>query len=322
MSSISSLVYIQQYLTRYGITTYTILGNIGLLFNIAIFIQPQNRRNSSSLYILAASLSALLGLNFSVVSVIYGVDHPDPVITSLIFCLLQFYFRHIFNQMMRTFFVLTCAERYAILSGNRCIRALSKFKTTIYIIPSVMLLWFLLAIFPVMELSIVNGICSAKDDLSNILYSSYILIVSGILPLFFMTIFCILLIISLKKIRARIQPMTNTDRPRNQLLRKRDRDMLKMLLIEIMCYTITTTPFTVMLIYNAAAQKAIKSNERQQIESFTFYFFGTFLLYINNSLSFWIYISTSQSFRLQFKNLIMKCYAFITGKQIRINEIN
>ena len=47
-----------------------------------------------------------------------------------------------------------------------------------------------------------------------------------------MTIFSILLYTNLKKMRGRIQPIVNENPPINQLLRKRDRDMLRMLLIE------------------------------------------------------------------------------------------
>jgi hypothetical protein len=102
-----------------------------------------------------------------------------------------------------------------------------------------------------------------------------------------MTTFSVLLYMNLKKVRRRIQPVIDM----NQLLRKRDRDMIRMLLV-------------------------IKSQQRLEIESFFSYLTGTFLLYINNGLSFWIYICTSRSFRLELKNLIMKFYGFITDRQI------
>jgi hypothetical protein len=97
MSSISPFYYIQQCLTRYGMTTYTTLGNIGLILNIVIFIQPAHRRNPSSLYILAMSFCALIGLNISVIPFVYALDHSDALKSSLIFCQVQVYLRHAFN---------------------------------------------------------------------------------------------------------------------------------------------------------------------------------------------------------------------------------
>ncbi|CAF0912700.1 unnamed protein product [Adineta steineri] len=89
-----------------------------------------------------------------------------------------------------------------------------------------------------------------------------------------------------------------------------------------MCYITTTAPLSISLIYQAASQTVKKGNDQQQIESFITYFTGTFLIYFNNSLSFWIYIVVSRSFRLELKNLFFKCYELIAGKQIQINTLS
>jgi hypothetical protein len=322
MSSNFSLAIVQYCLTRYGMTTYITFGNIGLLFNIAVFSQPTHRRNPSSLYILTMSICAFIGLNISVIPVIYAIDHPNSLNSSAFYCYFQFYFRHAFNQMMRTLFILACANRYAMSSNQARIRSFSQYKTTIRIIPSVIVFWLSLSIFPTVLFSNTDGKCTANNPVTKIIVSTYILLVLGIIPLISMTIFSILLYTNLKRMRGRIQPIVNENPPINQLLRKRDRDMLRMLLIEIVCYIITTIPTAAMLMYTAITVRFIKDSQRLQIESFVSYFTTIFLLYANNSLSFWIYINASRSFRLEFKNLIIKWYAFITNKQVRINEIN
>jgi hypothetical protein len=322
MSSISPFSYIQQCLTQYGITIYTTMGNIGLILNIFIFIQPAHRRSPSSLYILSMSFCALIGLNISLIPIIYGLDHSDPLTSSSVFCKLQFYLRHVFSEMMRTFFVLACADRYAMSSNHARIRSFSRYKVAIRLIPSIILFWLLVGIFPVMLYSLENGRCSGKSGPTYLIFSLYILTVLGILPLVCMIMFCILLLNNLKKIRGRVQPVLNTNPPVNQLLRKRDRDMMRMLLIEVVCYTITTVPFTVTLIYWSVVQTTISNDELRKILLFLIYFTGTFLLYINNSLSFWIYIMASRSFRLELKSLIIKCYVFIMRKEAQILEIN
>ena len=322
MSSNFSLAIVQDCLTRYGMTTYITFGNTGLLFNTAIFSQPPHRRNPFSLYILTMSICAFIGLNISVIPVIYAVDHLNSLNSSAFYCYLQLYFRHAFNQMMRTFFILACANRYAMSSNQARIRSFSQYKTTIRIIPSVIVFWLSLSIFPTVLQSKTDGKCEAGNPLTKVIVSTYILLVLGIIPLISMMIFSILLYTNLKRMRGRIQPIVNENPPINQLLRKRDRDMLRMLLIEIVCYIITTIPAAGMYIYVAVTAGLIKNDQRLQIESFLYYLTTTFLLYANNCLSFWIYISASRSFRLEFKNLIIKWYAFITGKPRRINEIN
>jgi hypothetical protein len=322
MSSVAQLASLQQYLTSYGMTTYTILGNIGLLCNIAIFSQSAHRRNPSSLYILAASISGLIGLNISVVPVVYALKHPNPLTSSLMFCQLQFYVRHAFNQMMRSFFIFTCADRYAISSNNVRLRSFSRYTIALRTIVCVALFWFVLSIFPVMLRSLKNGKCESKNGVYTIVFSIYILVVLGIFPILSMAIFTLLLKINLKNRRRRIQPMANNSSTIHQHFHKRDRDMLRMLLIEFVCFMITTIPAWSFPLYKSATQNTIKSSDRQKIETFLLYFSNVFLLFINNGLSFWIYIYTSRSFRLEFRNLIIKSYRFITGKQVRTIEIN
>lgn len=303
-------------------TTYIILGNIGLLLNVAVFIGPiYYRRNPFPLYIVAASLCGLIGLNFSTIPVVYALDHPNPLTSSLIFCQLQFYFRHSFNQMMRTFFIFACADRYAISSNNVRIRSFSRYQIAVRVILCVPIFWFLLSIFPIMLRSLDNGTCGGKEGLPSIILSVYIAIAVGIVPLLCMIIFGLLMAKNLKNIRTRVRPSVNLG-PAIHHARKRDRDMFKMLLVEIICYITTTAPLAVNLIYQSATQTAMKSIEQQRIESFITYLTGAFLLYFNNSLSFWTYIITSRSFRLEFKNLLIKCYELIAGNQIQANVIN
>jgi hypothetical protein len=223
--------------------------------------------------------------------------------------------------MMRTFFVLACGDRYAISSDYARIQTFSRYQVAICLIPSVIVFWLLFSIFSVLVISVVYGVCNNRTGWYAIFTSLYVLFVVGIIPLMCMIMFCILLLNNLKKIRRRLQPIMNTTLPVYQLLRKRDRDMMRMLLIEVICYISTTVPVTVLYIYNAVTGTEMKNDERRQIESFVFYLTTAFFLYINNSLSFWIYISVSRSFRLELRNLMIKCYVFITSRQVRMNEI-
>lgn len=314
MSSYAYLSEVQWYLTRYGMTTYIILGSIGLFFNIMVFILPAYYRNPFSLYIFVASLCGLIGLNFSAVPVVYALDHPNPVTVSAIFCQVQFYFRHSFNQMMRTLFIFACVDRYAISSQKARIRSFSQYRIAVWITISVPIFWLIISIFPTMLNVLENGKCEGRKGVFWIILSLYITMVVGVIPTISMITFGILISKNLMNIRGRIQP-TATSMPGIYHLRKRDREMIKMLLTEIIFYVSTTMPLSINLIYRATTQTFIKSIEQQRIEAFITYFNGTFLIYFNNSLPFWIYIIKSRSFRLEFKNVWIKSYNFFTNNQ-------
>jgi hypothetical protein len=315
-SSFFQVADVQRILTRYGMTTYLALGDLGLLLNIAIFSQVAHRRNSCSIYILATSLCSFVGLNSSVIPTIYALDNRSSTEDSLLFCKMYFYLCHVLSQMMRTFIVLACVDRYASCSDRARIRLFSQYRTTIRIVPAVVFFWLLVGPFPSLLQTSQNGSCDVFDYTQFVIYSVYIIFALGIIPLAGMITFGSLLLIKLRKMRARVQPIPNTGHSTSaKVLRKRDREMIRMLSIEIIAYTITTTPITIVLIYRAATLTLVKSVERQQIEIFISYFTREFLLYFNNSLPFWIYITTSRSFRRELKNVLIKWFGYITCKR-------
>ncbi|CAF1110830.1 unnamed protein product [Adineta steineri] len=277
MSFAASLPAVQDYFTRYGMTTY--------------------------------SISGIWGLNVSAVPLIWGLDHASPFLYNQFACGMFFYFRHSFNQMLRTFFVLVCADRYACCSDRQKVRAFRQYKVAIRVIPAVWIFWFLLLIFPTLLRTLYNGVCDSRSGVDDIIYTVYIISTTGIVPLGSMIIFGILMIRSLRQMRRRIVPSMSSE-PGGNILRKCDRDMLRMLLIELVICTITLSPNTFTHIYKSATTNVIKSKDRQQIETFVYYIARLFLLYLANAFSFWVYVSTSQTYRLELKNLFIKWYKF------------
>ncbi|CAF4490184.1 unnamed protein product [Rotaria magnacalcarata] len=101
------------------------------------------------------------------------------------------------------------------------------------------------------------------------------------------------------------------------MLKKRDRDLMKMVSVEVMIYVVSTMPFSIYLIYKMITNSFTKSREQQQIESFINYITQSFLMYLNTAMPFYIYILTSSSFRQAFKRVLFKFYALIMRKQLR-----
>ncbi|CAF1314962.1 unnamed protein product [Adineta ricciae] len=322
MSLTSSLLTVQQCLTRYGMLVYTVFGSIGLLINAVIFTRSLHRRTSVNLYMLSTTWCALIGLLVTAIPMIYEVDNYNPLTTYPFYCEGIFYIRHAFNQMMRTFFILTCIDRAAVSSMNPNIRSFGNCRIAIRMIPSVIIFWLAVAWFPSKQRALVNGRCDVGSGIHASLYWIYVTVAVGIIPFLCMITCCLLLKRNLQAMRRRVQPISSDQPLTNLTLRKRDRDLLRMLFVEIICYTCAITPLVVLFHYKLITQSMVKSQNSLAIESFCYYFTGSFLLYINNCLPFWIYLSTSQSFRIEFKNLIINGYSIVRNTEIPTMRTN
>ena len=102
--SVATIVTVQKSLGRYGLPTLIILGNIGNILIIAIFIRTiRKQANSCTFYLLAAAIINWVLINTSLLSSLYGVDHIDPQHTSLVVCKLRWYGGQILLMLSRSF---------------------------------------------------------------------------------------------------------------------------------------------------------------------------------------------------------------------------
>jgi hypothetical protein len=216
---------------------------------------------------------------------------------------------------MRIFFVLACADRYASSSKQVNIRAYCRCDLARRVIAAVVIFWFIVAVFPTMLRTLSNGSCAARTGTLGVVYAVYILVTLGFLPLAGLSVFGVLMTKNLKQLRQRVQPTSTLESEPNNL-RKRDRDMMRMLLAELIAYILTTIPDTSMQIYILATADIVKTKDRQEIENFVIYFARIFLLYMMNTFAFWIYVSTSRTYRSELKNMIIRWYRVITRQRI------
>ncbi|CAF3231735.1 unnamed protein product [Rotaria socialis] len=318
-TSVSDLSFIQQVLTRYGMSTYVAFGNFGNLLAIATFCQREQRKNPCLLYLLSMTICNLICLDVGIIPMIFALDHVDISTQSIIYCKLQFYIRHAFFQMMRTYKVLVCMDRYAISSTSVHIRSLNTCKMAIYLIITSALFWLLVVIVFSYARTILNGSCNIKNGTYLMIYTIYYMISAGLFPPLLILFFNTLLIRNLKGLRSRIQPIRDNaeNKQSNNMLRKRDRDLMKMIFVEVMIYVMSTMPFSIYLIYKIITDSFAKSLEQQQIESFINYITQSFIMYLNTAMPFYIYILTSSSFRRECKRVLFKFYALIMRKQLR-----
>ncbi|CAF3426346.1 unnamed protein product [Rotaria socialis] len=318
-TSVPDLPFIQQMFTRYGMSTYVAFGNLGNLLTIAAFCQCEPWKNPCLLYLLSMTICNLICLDVGIIPMIFSLDHVDISTQSIIFCQLQFYIRHAFFQMMRTYKVLACMNRFAISSMSVRIRSLNTYKMAIHLIITSALFWLLAVIFFSYARTIQNGSCNIQNGIYLMIYTIYYILSAGLFPPLLIVFFNTLLIRNLKGLRGRIQPIRDNaeNKQSNIMLRKRDRNLMKMIFVEVMIYVVSTMPFSIYLIYKIITDSFTKSLEQQQIESFINYITQSFIMYLNTAMPFYIYILTSSSFRQECKRVLFKFYALIMRKQLR-----
>jgi hypothetical protein len=93
------------------------------------------------------------------------------------------------------------------------------------------------------------------------------------------------------------------------LIRRRDRDLLVLVISEVIVYVITTALYPFVLLERMISQYIMPNKSLQyfQTEIFTISI-GLFLLFINSAVPFYTYFIASKSFRRDFQQLIINSY--------------
>jgi hypothetical protein len=130
-----------------------------------------------------------------------------------------------------------------------------------------------------------------------------------------MVIFGYLTYRNMKQMHVRVQPIGNDRIIANHSIRRLDRDLLIIVICEVLVYVITASPFGLILVEAMISGyvRPNKSIQYLQIEGFIFTI-TIFLLFVNSAIPFYIYLISSKSFRRDFKQLIINGYRKLTGK--------
>ena len=217
--------------------------------------------------------------------------------------------------------IAACIDRWALCSNNVNIRAFSKPNKAIRVILILLVVWTIIPIHLAIFYNNSTGRCIASSAAYAFFYAIYSLIVIGVLPLVLMIVFSFLAWYNLRLTRTRVAPIIIGIQ--NIKIRKRDRDLMKMLTGEVFVYCLTTIPYPINLIYSVSTVSisAYKSAARIAIESLIGYIISPILnfmyccvqfygkknnSYMNLSLFFVVYIFCSRKFRKQFIKLFRR----------------
>jgi hypothetical protein len=289
------LLSIQQNMTR-SMLIFLVFGNIGNLCNCFVFLQKPLRSNSCSFYLLVSSIANIITLTFSILTGLYSTEQTNPSTYSLIYCKLRLYIYQTFLMISRYVIVFACIDRACLTSRQVIIRNFSQIHKARILSILIIIFWFIAAIhIPIMS-TIQYGYC-IMPGIYTLIFSIYDLIFAGLIPPILMSAFSLITLLNLHSVHVRIHASSTQA---NRVMHQRDFHLTRMLIAQVVIYVLTTTPYPVYALYAAVTKSMKKSLDQQMVESFVYFITGTFLLFINPSLPFYIYMTTSKAFRKEF----------------------
>jgi hypothetical protein len=305
MSSLT-LATIQTQLTVYGYSIFMILGNIGNTFIIILF--HRNRQNPCSIYLSSSALMNIIYLIMFGFVQIFPFAYNDGTMRAIIVCKCYTYILIVLGQTAKTVLVFACIDRFLITNDRASFRAFSTPKKAKYLICFTIIFWFLISIHIPIMVTIANGRCT-RIGVYSIFYSIYSTITVGLIPSITLSVFGYLSYLHLRKIGRRIQPNGNDENDANNSIRRRDRDLLVLVISEVIVYVMTTALYPSIVLETVISQYIIphKSVLYLQTENFTLNIAGL-LLFINSAAPFYTYCIASKSFRRDFQQLIINSY--------------
>jgi hypothetical protein len=238
--------------------------------------------------------------------------YPDRTILVIIFCKLYKYILYIVGQEAKTMITLACIDRFLITSNRVSFRAFSTPKRAKYLILYSLIFWSLSAIHVPIMITVVNGQCTTSG-IYSIIYFIYTIIFVSLIPTITSAIFGYLTYRNIRQTRNRVQPFVQNAINANIFTQRRDRDLLIIVIAEVVTYFVTTALFPLILLEMLISHYVIpnKSFQYLQIEIFIVNI-AVFLLFVNSAAPFYTYLISSKSFRRDFKQLIINSYWKLT----------
>jgi hypothetical protein len=298
-----SLATIQTQLNFYGCSILMILGIIGSVFIVIIF--SRQRQNPCAIYLMSTGIAnGLYLISFGLIQ-LFPLYYGSGTIFVSVCCKIFGYTLNVLGHIARTTLVLACVDRFLITNERATFRAFSTLKRAKWFIFFSIIFWLIFDIHILIMHTIVNGRCVAFG-IYSIIYTFYAIIFVSAIPSITLCIFGYLTYRNMRLVQLRVQPVIDNRIHANNTIRRQDRDLLIIVISEVLLFIIATLPYPLILLETTISGYIIsnKSVQYSQIETFIL-IIAYLLLFANSAMPFYIYLMTSKSFRRDFKQLII-----------------
>jgi len=275
---------------RYTPMPVFILGLIGNIFNILIFTRRSLFTNPCTVYLLSGTFTNIIVLFVGLVirSLMDGFN-IDIIGNSIALCRLRYIILHPAYVLSSWFLVLASIDRFCISSRNIRLRNFSNLiiaRRTVVIATCICLLLYshVLGLFEIQQLS-TGPYCYAQVGSYRIFYDFLFFASFSFTPPILMVIIGLATVRSIRLARVRVTittPTTNVGQ-----LNKKDRQLILMLLIQLIATIVCTLPHAIQKLYATFTVNDTKTPLVTVIDNLLPQITRQ-LLYINASISFYL----------------------------------
>ena len=292
-----------------------ILGTFGNIMNILIFTRRPLRTNPCSLYFLASSINNLFVLYVGALTRLLSSGWKiDPSNSNQALCKLRTFFVYTSLCLIQWFVVLASIDRYLSSCQSARFRQLSSVsiarRSILAVIFVIGVAHFHIFVWWSVDYIGTKTYCNIFQYDYEIAFQVFFLILTCVLPTILMAIFGTLTIFNVKKLRSQVAPQ-NRNNERNGRLRSKDRQMILMLLIQVLVTMLCTLPFSVANIATMFVQYVITVSDYDDAINTFYGNLGRLVNYFNPVVGFYIYTLSSRAFRSEMKGMITNVINFI-----------
>ncbi|CAF1462585.1 unnamed protein product [Didymodactylos carnosus] len=311
---ISTLNYLSFQLNQYLSIFILIFGTVGNLLNIFIFLQPSLRTNPCSIYLLSSSFGAVGAYSAGLLTKLLSIYNWDLTAYSNPLCKIKTYILFISFTLSTWFIALASGDRYLISCSNMARRRLSNLKNTyrciqITIIVTLLLFVELFYCYEGQQFTGSPQPCYSKTQTCRLYNDLVFVTLFVILPSIIMFFFGYLTILNIQRLRRSIAPTsttTSTASSQAKGLKRSDRQLIRMLVVQILLQTIFILPFAVQRLYNTSTTNVTnKTLVRVAVENLLFQLVQI-LRYVSYGVSFYCYTLTGTVFRYELLKLLYR----------------
>ena len=310
VSTIAYLNFITWELNRYIPLTFLFLGTIGNILNIMVFSRPFLRTNPCSLYFISGSIANFFALYIGLITPFLGLYNLDPTQKIDVLCKIRFYLRFVTITLSTWFVLLACVDRYFSCSANATLRSWSSTRLAKRMI---ILVTVICIIFPYTQVLYCYSIgdrhfCLYINNICELIIGNVLLVCNSGVPPMLMVIISIL---TIRNVKYSNQVNVN---------RRRDVQLIRILLIQVIILVLFATPITAQKIYSFATLYTPKSALEIAINRL-FNQVTIEISYISSSVTFYVYSLTSKRFRKEAYQIFTSLFPCLPKKRNLIHPI-
>ncbi|CAF3112767.1 unnamed protein product [Rotaria sp. Silwood2] len=309
-SIISTLTAVTFGINRYFSIFVLLFGTIGNVLNLIIFHQPKHRTNPCAVYFFYASVAGLIALYSGLISRVFATFSLDISATDATTCKLRAFIVWVSTTASSWLLTYATVDRYCISCRDVRRRNLSNLRFTrrlmIFAVVGGSLIFAETFYCYVPNLQNTPLTCYGQDMTCRLYNELASALAFVFIPSTIMLIFGYATVQNVRKLLCSIAPTASTHGTA-MTIKKTDRQLIQMLIVQIILLTIFNIPLAVHRLYMTSTLSFPKSLLRTTIENLFFQLFYL-LSFMSFGMPFYIYTLTGTVFRNEFMSLVRLVY--------------